>query len=72
MKYTTYTTTSGEFWTTIADKMYGDVNEAKRIIDANPQVPITNVLDGGIELKIPIIEATETQIDPNNLPPWKR
>lgn len=69
-KSTKYRTTGGDRWDTIAVKAYGDVSLAKIIIAANPTVPITPVLQGGLELFIPIVPGTT--VDKSLLPPWKR
>jgi phage tail protein X len=67
---TTYTVTEGERWDTIAYKAYGDVNRLPEIIAANPGVPITERLEAGTVLNIPVISDPDT--DTELLPPWKR
>lgn len=67
--YLTHITTEGERWDQLAWKYYGNALEYERIVAANPQVPITPTLLGGLRLSIPVIE--ETQIV-EGLPPWKR
>ena len=68
--YLLHVTTAGERWDTLAYRYYGDALAFEQIIAANPEVPITLVLSGGIELLIPIIEESD-EIDAEDLPPWK-
>ncbi|KGH08707.1 MULTISPECIES: tail protein X [Comamonas] len=67
--YLTHITTEGERWDQLAWKYYGNALEYERIVAANPQVPITPTLLGGLRLSIPVIEETQIVED---LPPWKR
>lgn len=67
-----YTTIEGERWDNISYKAYGDPGLAKVIIEANPNIAITDVLAGGILLIIPLLEDDSTAIDPSLLPPWLR
>ncbi|WP_279029277.1 tail protein X [Bilophila wadsworthia] len=62
-------TTEGERWDIIAWRYYGSVNEAGRIMEANPSVPLVPVLPSGVRLSIPVINAT-TADETANLPPW--
>jgi len=70
MANTTYTTKQGDRWDLIAHQAYNDATQIDIIIDANPNVPITDELEPSIVLNIPIIDAPE--IDNSFLPPWKR
>lgn len=67
--YLTHITTEGERWDQLAWKYYGNALAYERIVAANPQVPITPTLQGGLRLSIPVIEEAQTVED---LPPWKR
>lgn len=67
-----YTTQEGERWDTISHKMYGTTGQAPRIIDTNPQVPITDRLAGGLVLEIPVLESNSINVNENLLPPWKK
>lgn len=67
-----YTTTEGERWDNIADKVYGSPSEMNRILEANPTIERVDILPGGVILDIPIIERVDIQIDSEKLPPWKR
>ena len=69
---TEYVTKQGDRWDTIAQKAYGDASLVSGIIEANPSVVISAVLDAGIRLVIPILEEGEIIIDSELLPPWKR
>jgi hypothetical protein len=72
MANTEYTVIEGERWDTISQKAYGKAGAFSGIIAANPLVPITTRLAGGIVLQIPIIEDNSLLTDLENLPPWKR
>lgn len=67
-----YITQEGERWDTVSFKMYGTVSEAPRIIENNPQIPITERLRGGLVLEIPVMESNNIAVNRNLLPPWKR
>lgn len=71
-EYVPYITRDGDRWDQIALAHYGDVFAYERIIRANPTVPITPTLRGGIRLAIPIVAATTATVAANQLPPWKR
>ena len=62
-------TTEGERWDTIAWRYYGSVNEAGRIMKANPGVPLVPVLPGALRLPIPAVDAA-TFDETAALPPW--
>lgn len=58
----------GERWDTLAYRYYGDVSEMNRLIDANPHLPMAEVLPVGQTLIVPVITVKQTtQAD---LPPW--
>jgi hypothetical protein len=67
-----YTTLEGQRWDTIANLAYGNPGLAKKIIEANPNVPVTDVLPAGVILNIPTSEEAEVLTDLTLLPPWKR
>jgi hypothetical protein len=80
---TEYITRPGDRWDLVAYNAYGtvgtialadgiQVNAMAYIIDNNPDVPITDVLDPGILLQIPIIPTTVIPLAANMLPPWKQ
>lgn len=64
-------TKDGERWDLLAWRYYGSATDYERIIAANPGVPRSPVLRGGIELLIPVVEKSEV-IAAEELPPWKR
>jgi hypothetical protein len=66
-EYYIYTTEKDDRWDLIANKFYGNCYEIKYIIESNYHIPITPILDAGIELRIPVKENTSS----NNLPIWK-
>lgn len=68
--YIEYRTKAGDRWDLIAYDHYGDAMAYERIVTANPDVPIRPTLDGGIILKIPVID--DQPATPGSLPPWKR
>ena len=67
-------TREGERWDSIAWQYYGDATAFGRIIDANPDVDITDTLPSGLTLLIPVLPESETtaHIAQADLPPWKR
>lgn len=68
--YLTHVTQDGERWDLIAWRYYRDVSQVPALIEANPHVPITASLPGGIQLSIPVIETPSATSE--ELPPWKR
>ena len=71
MKYIFHTSSNNERWDEIAFKYYGSSYEIKKIIEANPHIPITGELDEGLTVKIPIDEDEEDTVS-SLLPMWKR
>lgn len=68
--YLRHITQDGDRWDLLAYRYYQDVSQMSNLITANPHVPIDDVLAGGLELAIPIIEtAVENE---QELPAWKR
>lgn len=66
----TYVTSDGDRWDLIAWRFYRDVSQMTALIAVNTHVPITETLDAGITLRIPVIETAEASLE--DLPPWKR
>ena len=64
-------TKDGERWDLLAWRYYGSATDYERIIAANPGVPRSPVLRGGIELLIPVVEKSAV-IAAEELPPWER
>lgn len=69
--YLNHLTQDGDRWDTLAWRYYGDVKHLALLIAANPHVPVQDVLPGGLNLAIPVIEAEATTAL-EALPPWKR
>lgn len=69
-EFSEYITIEGDRWDTIAWKAYGDANLYPQIAEANPDVPLSDVLPAGTRLLVPVLERPE--IDKSVLPPWKR
>lgn len=63
-----HTIKEGERWDLLAYRYYGDVGEISRLIDANPHIPICEVLPMGQTLFVPVIAVAATAQD--DLPPW--
>jgi len=66
-----YTTIKGDRWDTVALKAYGDDSDFNDIQDANPNIAITDIFEGGVKLIVPIREEDQTN-NLDKLPPWKR
>ncbi len=65
---TTYTTTQGDTWDSIAYELFGIESRMLNLMQANPDHLNTVIFGAGIELQIPSLP-DEVQSD---LPPWKR
>ena len=69
-KYLTHTTIDSERWDQIAHKYYGDVAYVPLLIDTNFHLPMIEILPGGIDISIPIIDRPIA--DTSDLPPWRK
>ena len=69
-EFYSYITKDNDRWDLIAYKFYKNASKYEIIIKANPDVPITPTLESGINLKIPVIEESESINFV--LPPWKK
>jgi len=67
-----YVTKQGDRWDIIAFNAYGDATLINGIIEANPSIVISPIIEQGTRVIIPILEQGEIQIDSELLPPWKR
>ena len=68
-EYYEYITKSGDRWDLLAYEFYGDASLYEPIIAANPDVPITPILESGLKIQIPIKdEVDEIEFI---LPPWR-
>jgi hypothetical protein len=83
MSFTEYITKPGDRWDLIAYKAYGTIddirlddgstiNSMSYVIQSNPDLPIDDILQEGLLLKIPVIPSATIQTDLEILPPWKR
>lgn len=66
MEYYIYETEFNDRWDLIAAKFYGNCFDFDEIISENFHIPITPVLEAGLELRIPVKENVQ-----KNLPQWK-
>lgn len=66
-----YTVTEGERWDNVSSIAYGTPFEIQRLIKANPNVPIQELIPGGTVLELPVIDESIVA-DKSLLPPWKR
>lgn len=64
----------GERWDMLAWTYYGNPHAYSRIIEANPDIDITDVLPSGLRVLIPVLTEAQSQatVSSDNLPPWKR
>lgn len=60
---------AGERWDSLAHRYYGNVAEMSRLIQANPQLAICEVLPQGEFLLVPIIE--QQNLSNDDVPPWR-
>lgn len=67
--YKVYTTREGDTFDALALEMYGEETLAHYIIEFNPDYADVLIFDGGVQLRLPIVEDVET---PDTLPPWRR
>lgn len=64
-----YTTRQGDTWDSIAYSLYGNVNHADALIEANPQFRFIYRFSAGLVLDVPEVEE---RITADTLPIWKR
>ena len=69
---TTAVAYDGERFDQVAQRAYGDPMLMTKIIAANPELGITDRLNGGTILIIPILEGQPDETDSSLLPPWKQ
>ncbi|MCI1274369.1 MAG: tail protein X [Clostridiaceae bacterium] len=68
-EFYSYITKDRDRWDLIAYKFYGNATKYEPIINANPNIPITPILEAGIKLKIPVLD--ENNSITFELPPWR-
>jgi phage tail protein X len=71
-QYIEYITHEGQRLDQIAHASYGDVNNWKPILDANPSLPISANLPAGLRLRVPVLSVAAVNDNALNLPPWKQ
>lgn len=64
-----YTCRAGDSFDLLAGQAYGNERMSSTIVAANPDYCDVVLFEGGEELEIPIVDATEL---PETLPPWRR
>ena len=80
---TEYITQAGDRWDLIAYKAYGTVdtitldddstsNAMSLIIATNPDIVITDILDAGLVVKVPVVSNSTNLLTNSSLPPWKQ
>jgi nucleoid-associated protein YgaU len=69
--FSVHVTSGGERWDQIADQYYGDPLRYEVIIAANPSIGILPILDGGLQLLVPVLPVSNT-VAVSDLPPWKQ
>lgn len=66
--YYEYTTQDGDTLDLLALDMYNDERLAHYIIEYNPDYADVIVFEGGVQLKLPVVEEAETS---ETVPPWR-
>lgn len=67
-----YIASEGERWDTVSLRCYGTPYEVDRLLQANPNIPFVDRLEGGTVLEVPVLENMRRLPDPASMPPWKR
>lgn len=62
------TTQDGDTFDLLALDMYNDERLAHYIIEYNPDYADVIVFEGGVQLKLPVVEEAETS---ETVPPWR-
>lgn len=66
--YYEYTAQDGDTFDLLALDMYNDERLAHYIIEYNPDYADVIVFEGGVQLKLPVVEEAETS---ETVPPWR-
>lgn len=66
--YYEYTTQDSDTFDLLALDMYNDERLAHYIIEYNPDYADVIVFEGGVQLKLPVVEEAETS---ETVPPWR-
>lgn len=67
-----YTAKQGDRWDALAWKFYGSVRAMNALVEANPTIPLSNALQPGTQVIVPILDNSSDAVITSNLPPWKR
>lgn len=67
--YYEYTTQDGDTFDLLALDMYNDEKLAHYIIEFNPDYSDVIVFEGGVKLRLPVIEEPEST---DTIPPWRQ
>lgn len=66
----TYTTTQGDMWDSIAYKLAGSTDVTDQLIEANLDKSSIMIFSAGVELKVP--DFNNYAADESFYPPWKK
>lgn len=69
IEYYEYTTQDGDTFDLLALDMYNDERLAHYIIEFNPDYSDVLIFEGGVLLKLPVVEEAETS---ETVPPWRQ
>lgn len=69
IEYYEYTTQDGDTFDLLALDMYNDEQLAHYIIEFNPDYSGVLIFEGGVLLKLPVVEEAETS---ETVPPWRQ
>ena len=69
ISYYEYITQEGDTFDLLALDMYNDERLAHYIVEFNPDYSDVIVFEGGVNLRLPVVEAAETL---ETIPPWRR
>ncbi len=72
MANTTYITKEQDRWDSISVICYGSPNYMGLLIEANPDLPMYDILPASLVLTVPILEQVVTLTNTETLPPWKQ
>lgn len=72
MNSVNYKTKQGDRWDLLSFRFYGSVKSMNILIDANPTIPMSGVIDINTNLIVPILDDSSDSILTVNVPPWKK
>lgn len=70
-RYLTHITKAGDRWDLLAHRYYDDVNQMVMIMECNPHLALSEVLESGVTVYIPLLPAPAVNAAAG-LPPWRR